>query len=314
MRQVNPDLIYLLDREFAPSLGRSLPAVMGDVGRGLYVSKDVVPIYTSMLALASIITPNQFETEYVFIMCSRLTDRLLAGVRIRSLSTLHLALSRLHTDHSLPHITLSSLPLPVSLIQRLELPAPPSSYTSLLPEPAPPWYDAVGKGNPSDEVLVCFASSYTNGKLDTWAFALPTIRGYFSGVGDLFSAMTLAHFDGARTDHNLPPLPYAVSKALLTVQQILLRTHVFSLVQSGAQDNSQTLPANDPAFVNQSVLPSDSELDSLPPEALNGVKRKARRMRLRELRLIAERDLIVNGGEGWPGQRLQWESILDMGI
>lgn len=38
-------------------------AVMGDIGKGLYVHPDVVPVYKRMLRLASIITPNQFETE-----------------------------------------------------------------------------------------------------------------------------------------------------------------------------------------------------------------------------------------------------------
>ena len=41
----------------------SVAAVMGDVGRGLYVSKDVLSIYTDMLRLATIITPNHFEIE-----------------------------------------------------------------------------------------------------------------------------------------------------------------------------------------------------------------------------------------------------------
>jgi pyridoxine kinase len=38
---------------------------MGDVGKGLYVSEDVVPVYKDMLRLSTIITPNQFETESV---------------------------------------------------------------------------------------------------------------------------------------------------------------------------------------------------------------------------------------------------------
>lgn len=38
-------------------------AVMGDIGKGLYVAEDVVPIYRGLLSQASIITPNQFETE-----------------------------------------------------------------------------------------------------------------------------------------------------------------------------------------------------------------------------------------------------------
>lgn len=38
-------------------------AVMGDIGKGLYVSEEVVPIYKDLLRIATIITPNQFEVE-----------------------------------------------------------------------------------------------------------------------------------------------------------------------------------------------------------------------------------------------------------
>jgi pyridoxine kinase len=40
---------------------------MGDIGRGLYVSPDVVPVYMRMLKLATVITPNQFEVEQVIV-------------------------------------------------------------------------------------------------------------------------------------------------------------------------------------------------------------------------------------------------------
>jgi pyridoxal/pyridoxine/pyridoxamine kinase len=39
---------------------------MGDAGR-LYVSPDVIPIYKSMLPYSTIITPNWFEVEYVYV-------------------------------------------------------------------------------------------------------------------------------------------------------------------------------------------------------------------------------------------------------
>lgn len=42
-----------------------IAAVMGDIGTGLYVSPDVVPVYKDMLKMATIITPNQFEAQYV---------------------------------------------------------------------------------------------------------------------------------------------------------------------------------------------------------------------------------------------------------
>lgn len=40
-----------------------IAAVMGDIGTGLYVSPDVVPVYQDMLRMATIITPNQFEAQ-----------------------------------------------------------------------------------------------------------------------------------------------------------------------------------------------------------------------------------------------------------
>ena len=51
LRELNPRLLYVLD------------PVMGDLGRGMYVNPEVLPIYRSMLPLASIITPNQFEAQ-----------------------------------------------------------------------------------------------------------------------------------------------------------------------------------------------------------------------------------------------------------
>jgi pyridoxine kinase len=38
------------------------PAVIGDGGK-MYVAPDVVPVYRSMLPLATLITPNYFELE-----------------------------------------------------------------------------------------------------------------------------------------------------------------------------------------------------------------------------------------------------------
>ncbi|WVF71313.1 pyridoxal kinase [Kwoniella sp. CBS 6097] len=293
VREVNPEVVYVLD------------PVMGDMGTGLYVSEDVVPIYKDMLQLATVITPNQFEVE------------LLSGINITCLSSLHQALRHLHTTSNLPHIAFSSIPLPISLVTSLDLPAPPSSYLRLLPNPIPPWYDAVGVGEPEDEVLVCFASTWNGAEedMDTWAFALPTIRGYFSGVGDLFSAMVLAHFNNPDSQSSLPPLPHAVSKALLTVQQILLKTHIHSLVQSGTSGSATPRPlhhsTNEQRHAeHQSVIPSDAELDAIEPINPKDPKRKAKRMRLRELRVIQERALIADGGQGWAGKRLEWPTVL----
>lgn len=37
---------------------------MGDSGK-LYVSEAVIPVYKSLLPFADLITPNQYEVEYV---------------------------------------------------------------------------------------------------------------------------------------------------------------------------------------------------------------------------------------------------------
>lgn len=230
------------------------------------------------------------------------------------MSSLHRALSRLHDLHGLENVALSSIPLPGSMIRSLCLPSPPSSYLNLLPRPPPAWYTGVAADDEDREALVCFASTKTGGVLSTWAFALPTVHGYFSGVGDLFSAMTMAHYKRSPEVSDLPPLPHAVSRALLTVQQVLLQTHLHALAQVSKQ--STTKPSSAPAEktahqsrASASVIPSDNELDG-PPE-LNGVPgRKAKRMQLRELRLIAERALIADGGEGWPGALVNWSTII----
>lgn len=225
------------------------------------------------------------------------------------MASLHAALTALHVNYGVPHVVLSSIPLPISLVAELGLPPPPVSYTRFVPDPKPPWYDAVGVGEPEDDILVCFASTWDGDKPQTYGFALPTIRGYFSGVGDLFSALVLGHYQRTgKTQPGLSPLADAVSHALLTVQQILLRTHLYSLdIASSGSATPRPIHENSPH--QDSVIPSDTELDNAPPLNPTDPKRKARRMRLREMRVVQERDLIVNGGETWPGKHLDWEKL-----
>lgn len=290
-----------------------IPAVMGDVGTGLYVSPDVVPVYKDLLRSATIITPNQFEAELVPSRGLPLTQtRLLSDVKITSLSTLYDALKALHTTYGVQHVVVSSIPLPVSLVSGLGVPAPPKSYTRLLPEVHPPWYDAVGVAEGDEEVLVCFASTWNCSTLETFAFALPTIRGYFSGVGDLFSALVLGHYQRPEEPASqLPPLAFAVSRALLTVQQILLRTHLHSLTVA-ASGTATPKPLHEGPPASDSIIPSDTELDNAPPLNPSDPKRKARRMRLREMRVVQERALIVDGGEGWPGVKVDWDTVVPL--
>lgn len=72
MKKEFSDVVYLLDRKFECSVCSEAydQAVMGDIGTGLYVSPDVVPVYKDLLRLATIITPNQFETQCVSRGCA----------------------------------------------------------------------------------------------------------------------------------------------------------------------------------------------------------------------------------------------------
>jgi len=162
------------------------------------------------------------------------------------------------------------------------------------------------------------ASTWHDGDMDTWAFALPTIRAYFSGVGDLFSAMVLAHFDTPHaSSKGTPSFTQAVSRALLTVQQILLRTHLFAVSNVGPSGAaiSRSLhhsPVDGDGRDSrvERVTQSDGESENDRPTGSHEAKPKAKTMRMRELRIIQERALLDNANQGWPGRKLDWAAIL----
>jgi pyridoxine kinase len=195
----------------------------------------------------------------------------LSETKITDLKTLHAALHRLHTEYSLPHIVISSIPLPYAVANQLVSP-PPSAYTALLPDPLPAAYHPVSSETP--EILVCVASSWTEeGGMRTWAYGLPTIDVPFTGTGDLLSALCAAWFDVSTPS----PLADAVAKALLTVQQILLKTHIHAL--------------------------------SAPTGSSTDTRATATTLRQRELRLIPERALIASPGDGWTSTPIDWSTL-----
>jgi len=238
------------------------------------------------------------------LACS-LLDRLLSGISITSLPTLHTALERLHSENSLQHVALSSIPLPASLVRSLDLPQPPLVYAQLLPTHTLPWYHSAEDSDPEDDILVCFASTkLSDGSLETTAFSLPTVQGYFSGVGDLFSAMVQAHYQ-PNPSSPATALVDAVSRALLAVQCVLLRTHLHSLSQALISGSATPRPLHPRKA--ESVIPTDNELDSATPHDPKDPKRKAKRMRLRELRVVQERHLLTSH-QGWLGKRIDWSA------
>ncbi|KAK9314685.1 Ribokinase-like protein [Lipomyces starkeyi] len=72
-----------------------LDPVMGDEEK-LYVAPDVIPVYESLLPLATVITPNQFEAE------------LLSGIKFQSTPDIKKALCTLYDKFGTPNIVISS--------------------------------------------------------------------------------------------------------------------------------------------------------------------------------------------------------------
>ncbi|KAF9053826.1 Ribokinase-like protein [Hymenopellis radicata] len=233
------------------SLVYLLDPVMGDSGR-LYVAPDVVPVYRAMLSLATVITPNWFEVE-------TLTETVL-----HDLPSLHAALNILHKDHDVPNVVISSIPLTQWLLD-------------LLPSDIRPPADDF------DEHLLCICSSLTGSGRFVHACCVPTIPGYFSGVGDLFSALLLGHFNQANVvlPAGATNLSYAVSQALSKTHAVLCVTHEYS----------ETLPE-----IERQA--SDDEKDTADP------MRRIRRMRGRELRLVQCQD-IIRSAKNVPMRQMQ---------
>ena len=75
-----------------------LDPVMGDAGR-FYVPEAAAPAYRALLPRCSLLLPNQFELEQ------------LTGAPIHSIRDLTRAISRLHREHGVPHVVVTSTDL-----------------------------------------------------------------------------------------------------------------------------------------------------------------------------------------------------------
>lgn len=180
----------------------------------------------------------------------------MTDTKIEDRASLQTALTALHKTYSVPHVVISSIPLKPWLINII----PPDSRPS----------------TPDQDFLLCITSSQNTSSDDVLSeihiCRIPLIPGYFSGVGDLFSALVLAHFKSRTTStESTPesPLAHATSLALTKTHAILQLTHEYA----------STLPPEDRTT-------TDEELDAKEPE------RKIRRMKGRELRLIQGQDIL----------------------
>jgi pyridoxine kinase len=157
-------------------------------------------------------------------------------------------LKTLHEDYGVPNVVISSIPLFPWLLE-------------LLPSKIQPSIE-------DDQYLLCIASS-SDGNI--YAQHVPLLPGYFSGVGDLFSAMLLGHYDENtnRLPEGFTPLSYAASQALTKTHAMLEFTN----------DYASSLPEGERTL-------TDDEADKSEPI------RQTRRMRGRELRLVQGQEMI----------------------
>ena len=199
--------------------------------------------------------------------------RVLTDTKITDTASLRHAIRTLHQTYHVPHVVISSIPLKPWLLDILPATARPPSPDG-------------------SEFLACIASSQEASSTATvHASCFPCLPGYFSGVGDLFSALVLAHFDPTAPAALAPesaetPLSRAVSHAVSKTHAMLVLTH----------EAAAALPEDERTA-------TDEEQDALEP------MRKIRRMRGRELRLIQGQD-IIRGVQPIEYRRLQfWDGF-----
>ncbi|KAK3954880.1 proliferating cell nuclear antigen [Pseudoneurospora amorphoporcata] len=210
-----------------------LDPVMGDNGC-LYVAQDVVPVYKGLVRYADLILPNQFEAE------------LLSEVEIVDMPSLTRAISVLHERYAIPHIIITSVSLPdvTTFPSTVTTSAPDSVPGSSAPTPPPPPQEDGGQSQPPRTKILSVVGSTMTSTRQPRAFQIsfPAINCYFSGTGDMFSALMLVRMREAV--YNTPgdltereswlsddsvdaldlPLAKAAEKVLGSMHEVLTKT------------------------------------------------------------------------------------------
>ncbi|KAA8634329.1 hypothetical protein SMACR_04882 [Sordaria macrospora] len=209
-----------------------LDPVMGDNG-SLYVAQDVVPVYKGLMKYADLILPNQFEAE------------LLSEVKIVDMPSLTRAISVLHERYAIPHIIITSVSLPDSNTPSST--APNSVPGSSAPTPPQlPQEEEENQGQsqpPRTKTLSVVGSTMTSTRQPrAFQISFPAIDCYFSGTGDMFSALMLVRMREAvyNTEGGLTereswlsedgvdaldlPLAKAAEKVLASMHEVLTKT------------------------------------------------------------------------------------------
>ncbi|KAF9429569.1 putative pyridoxal kinase [Podila epigama] len=203
--------------------------VMGDHGQ-LYVQPDVIPVYKDMMKFTKAITPNQFEAEI-------LTDTKITNVKscLETINLLHNA--------GVEHVVITSVSL---LPEDIKANSIEGHSQSSQPRSTDTDHHCNGHNvqngdrqsgteNNLTETLYCVCSSKAQGESVPCVYAIgfPTYDGYFTGTGDLFSAVLVARlYEALNAKHNNEhsslspsPLSRACLKVVATMRAVVLRTY-----------------------------------------------------------------------------------------
>jgi pyridoxine kinase len=200
---------------------------------------------------------------------------MITDTKIVDRASLQKVLTTLHEKYSVPNVVISSIPM----TEWLWDPALTNVYSAFCDQEA---------------TLLCLASvraapgTVSGPPSAVYAACVQLVPGYFSGVGDLFSALVLGHYSPSPSSspNSLPPLAHAVSLALTKTQAILRLT----------ERHATSLPPGEHTL-------TDNELDEVDPE------RRVRRMRARELRLVQGRKILSGEAMGELKEMRKWEDF-----
>lgn len=209
LRSAYPQLTYVCD------------PVLGDEGK-LYVSQELVAAYkASLVPLANILTPNQFEAE------------LLTGLEVKSEAQALQAAAVLHDagPHTVIITSLASLPHPEYSSPRLseegsDQPAAAIAAADSTPQQQQQEQTAADdkqqQQQRSERYITLIASTrvaQAPGCPGAFRMRIPKLQGYFTGTGDLLCALLLAW------SHRYPDnLAAAVEHAVAGLQGVLQLT------------------------------------------------------------------------------------------
>lgn len=208
---------------------------MGDHGQ-LYVQPDVIPVYKEMMKFAKAITPNQFEAE------------ILADTKITDVQSCLETIDILHKT-GVEHVIITSVSLlpgdvKANLARSHQQPIGKDHANGQSSGKTNGHHHDNGNhpSTASEEAMYCVCSSRSNDNNESRVYAIefPTYDGYFTGTGDLFSAVLVARLyeslsEKEVTDRQLPPLTRACLKVVATMRAVVLRTFQ---AQAGAKGRS----------------------------------------------------------------------------